>query len=576
MKKKIIRRSQQGSHELPQTLHPVLQRIYATRNILSAQDLNNSLQALPRVGSLRGLKAAVEILHAALCQQQRILVVGDFDVDGATSCATAVRALRMLGAKDVTYLVPNRFEYGYGLTPEIVAVALHQHPAVIVTVDNGISSIDGVAAATRAGIKVVITDHHLPGAVLPQADAIVNPNQLGCEFPSKNLAGVGVVFYVMLALRAHLREAAWFEAQGMPEPNLAVLLDLVALGTVADVVPFDAVNRILVAQGVARIRQGNCNAGISALLNIAGRKPNRLVAQDLGFAVGPRLNAAGRLSDMSLGIECLLSDDPQAASAMAARLDVLNQERREIESQMQEQALVNLAAMELEQAQEGLPNSICLFDNTWHQGVIGILASRIKDRFHRPVIVFALSSQEEIKGSARSVPGLHIRDALDAVAAHNPGLLSKFGGHAMAAGLTLRLEDFIAFRTAFELEVSRHLGADDLHGIVYSDGELSHDDLSLDLAETLRNGGPWGQGFPEPAFDGVFDVLSLRVVGEKHLKMTLKHLHGVKVIDAIGFNMLESALPRDSTRLHLVYRLDVNEYRGERSPQLIIEYMQPA
>lgn len=574
--KKIVRRPLQASHDLPPTLHPVLQRIYAARNILTAKDLDRSLQHLPRVDSLRGLKAAVEILYAALCQQQRILVLADFDVDGATSCATAVRALRLLGAKDVTYLVPNRFEYGYGLTPEIVAVAQRQDPAVIMTVDNGISSIEGVAAAVQAGIQVVITDHHLPGAVLPQANAIVNPNQVGCEFPSKNLAGVGVVFYVMLALRAHLRHVGWFDAQAIAEPNLGALLDLVALGTVADVVPFDAVNRTLVAQGVARIRQGNCNAGIRALLDVAGRKAHSLVAQDLGFAVGPRLNAAGRLTDMALGIECLLTDDAQEAAAMAARLDVLNQERREIESQMQEQALVNLAAMELEPTHSGLPNSICLFDHTWHQGVIGILASRIKDRFHRPAIVFAQHSPTEIKGSARSVAGLHIRDALDAVAAHNPGLLSKFGGHAMAAGLTLKLEDFAAFRSAFDLEVSRYLNALDLHGLVYSDGELSHDDLCLELAEALRNGGPWGQGFPEPAFDGVFNLLNLRVVGEKHLKLTLKHHQGTRAIDAIGFNMLESTPPRDSSRLHLVYRLDVNEYRGERSPQLIIEYIAPA
>ncbi|MBI3574631.1 MAG: single-stranded-DNA-specific exonuclease RecJ, partial [Gammaproteobacteria bacterium] len=426
------------------------------------------------------------------------------------------------------------FEYGYGLTPEIVALASRQSPELIITVDNGISSLEGVTEARRRGIDVLVTDHHLPGAALPVATVIVNPNQPDNHFPSKNLAGVGVIFYVMLALRAHLRESGWFAQQNIPEPNLARLLDLVALGTVADVVSLDYNNRILVAQGLQRINQGNPCAGITALLRVAGRSPQRVTAMDLGYVVGPRLNAAGRLTDMSLGIECLLTDDPAPAQDMAGKLDALNRERRTIEATMQEQAFAAIASLHLDMAT--LPRGLCLFDESWHQGVIGLVASRIKEHTHRPVIAFAPVSDSEIKGSARSVPGLHIRDALDAVAARYPHLLSRFGGHAMAAGLTLLRAHLEAFREAFDEEVSRHLSDGDLQGRIISDGELTGEELSLPVAELLRAAGPWGQGFPEPVFDGWFDVVSQRVVGEKHLKLTLRAPHHAKTLEAIAFN----------------------------------------
>ncbi len=574
---KIIQRPAASAKHLPETLHPVLRRIYAARNIIQARELELKLEHLPPPVALKGMDQAVDLLSQALRDQQRILIVADFDADGATSCALALRALRLLGAHDVRYVVPNRFEYGYGLTPEIVAVAAQQQPQLIITVDNGISSIEGVACARERGMRVLITDHHLPGASLPAADAIVNPNQPGDMFPSKNIAGVGVIFYIMLALRAHLRESGWFSAHGIREPNLAQLLDLVALGTVADVVPLDHTNRILVAQGLMRIRERRCNAGILALLQIAGRTVERVSAADLGFAIAPRLNAAGRLEDMSLGIECLLSDDPDAALAIAQRLDQLNRERRSIESGMQEQALAALNNMQLDDGSD-LPCGLCLFDPDWHQGVIGILASRIKDRLHRPVIAFAPSNEHEIKGSARSVPGLHIRDALDAVAAHHPGLLNKFGGHAMAAGLTLKRTDFDAFSAAFDAEVRRHLDPAQMQGTLLSDGALPPADINLELAETLRNAGPWGQGFPEPVFDGIFEVRSQRLLNDKHLKLSLKHPDAAEIHDAIAFNIPEQALAlaQNATRVHLAYKLDVNSYRDRRSVQLLIEHIQPA
>jgi single-stranded-DNA-specific exonuclease len=451
-------------------------------------------------------------------------------------------------------------------------------------VDNGISSVEGVRAAKALGMRVLITDHHLPGAELPAADAIVNPNQPGDDFPSKNLAGVGVIFYVMLALRSHLRTTGWFTEKNIPEPNLARLLDLVALGTVADVVPLDHNNRILVAQGLKRINslpplpagegRGEGQAaqyctpslGIHALLEIAGRKPGSLAASDLGFVVAPRLNAAGRLTDMSLGIECLLTDNEAAAFDMAKQLDTLNRERRTIEAGMQEQALEALDKLHLD---GDLPHGLCLFDESWHQGVIGILASRIKDRVHRPVIAFAKANDDEIKGSARSVPGLHIRDALDAVAAHHPGLLNKFGGHAMAAGLSLPRAHFETFRTAFADEVARHLSADDLTGKVLTDGELLAEDMTMELAQSLRAGGPWGQGFPEPLFDGQFEVLGSRVVGEKHLRLTQG-----RSIEAIAFNRAALQPPAGS-RVEAAFRLDINSYQGNQTLQLVIEYLAP-
>lgn len=574
MKKIIVRRETADSgHTLPAHLHPVLRRVYTARQLRSERELVCSLEGLLPYTCLQGIEAAVELLVEALRERQRMLIVADFDADGATSCAVAVRALRLLGAHDVRFVVPNRFEYGYGLTPEIVAVAAEQQPRLLITVDNGISSVEGVAAAKARGMRVLVTDHHLPGASLPEADAIVNPNQTGDGFPSKHLAGVGVIFYVMLALRARLREMQWFARAGIADPNLGQLLDLVALGTVADVVPLDHNNRILVSQGLARIRAGRCNAGIRALLDIAGRDPRQLVAADLGFAVGPRLNAAGRLQDMSLGINCLLSDDPAEARAMAARLDQLNRERRVIETQMQDEALAGLAELQLSDEDTALPIGLCIYQEHWHQGVIGILAARIKDRLHRPVIAFAQAGEGELKGSARSVQGVHIRDVLDAVAAHHPGLVSKFGGHAMAAGLSLARENFAAFSAAFDQEVRRHLAPEDLRGVILSDGELAPEDMNLEMAELLRGAGPWGQAFPEPLFDGHFEIVQRRIVGERHLKMVVKSPGHDAVFDAIAFNTLDAEWPPQTTRVQLAYKLDINEYRGQRSAQLLVEHV---
>jgi single-stranded-DNA-specific exonuclease len=555
---------------LPEALPAVLRRVYAARAVESAADLVYTLDKLLPPARLGGLSEAVELLIQALAAQQRIVVVGDFDADGATSCALCLRALRSMGASDVHYLVPNRFEYGYGLTPEIVDVAAALKPDLIMTVDNGISSLAGVAAARARGMRVLITDHHLPGERLPQADAVVNPNLPGDDFPSKNLAGVGVAFYVMLALRTGLRERGWFARQGIPEPNLGQLLDLVALGTVADVVPLDRNNRILVQQGIQRIRAGRCVPGIRAILEVGGRTVPRTVAADLGFVAGPRLNAAGRLDDMSLGIECLLTDSETTAREIAAQLDSLNRDRKDIESGMQSQALEAIRGLQLDA--QRLPTGLCLFDPEWHQGVIGILAARIKERFHRPVIAFARAGKGELKGSARSVAGLHVRDALDAVATRHPELISHFGGHAMAAGLTLDEGNFQSFATAFDAEASRVLSAEDLNGVIYSDGELCGEEFSLANAQRLRDAGPWGQGFPAPLFDGCFEVLNQRVVGGRHLKMTLKPAAGGQRMEAIAFNT--PALNAACLRANMVYRLDVNEFRGVESAQLIVEYIE--
>ena len=573
---KIIRRTATiETSSLPDAMHPVLKRIYAARNIGSAHELNYSLEHLHTTAAFgNGMTRAVELLAAALAANKRIVIVADFDADGATSCALALRALRLMGARDVCYVVPDRFKYGYGLTPEIVAVTVQLLPDLLITVDNGISSVEGVLAAKQNGMQVIITDHHLPGARLPEADAIVNPNQPGENFPSKSLAGVGVIFYVMLALRAHLRATHWFQERNIPDPNLAQLLDLVALGTVADVVTLDGNNRILVAQGLQRIRSERSNAGIRALLAVAGRQPERIGASDLAFAVAPRLNAAGRLEDMALGIECLLCDDYAAALGMAQRLDELNRERRAIESDMQEQALSALAAMQLAD-ETTLPYGLCLFNPAWHQGVIGILAARIKERTHRPVIAFATSNEHEIKGSARSVPGVHIRDVFDSIAARHPGLLSKFGGHAMAAGLTLKRAQLDDFSHAFDLEVRRHLAPEQMQRMILSDGELDADDTDVALAQMLRDAGPWGQGFPEPVFDGEFEILKQRRVGEKHLKLTVRHHKGGPTLDAIAFNVSADDFTRleGALQAHLVYKLDINDYRGVRSAQLIIEHI---
>lgn len=553
-------------------LPPLLTRLYAARGVRSAAELERGLKALLPWHLFKGMQQAVAVLRDALEQGQSILIVGDFDCDGATASAVGVLGLRALGAGRVDYLVPNRFEYGYGLTPEIVEVALEREPDVLVTVDNGISSIDGVAAARAAGLRVVVTDHHLPGEQLPAADAIVNPSQPGCDFPSKSIAGVGVIFYVLMALRAALRDSGWFTAQ-RPEPNLAELLDLVALGTVADVVPLDANNRILVHQGLARIRAGRCRPGIRALLEVARRPAERLASTDLGFILGPRLNAAGRLDDISLGIECLLTGDEQLAGDMARELDSLNRDRKGIEQEMQQQALGMLEQADLQESD--MPFGLCLFDPHWHQGVIGILASRLKERYHRPVIAFADAGDGLIKGSARSVPGLHIRDALDSVAAANPELISKFGGHAMAAGLSLPSAHFADFCAAFDREVRRHLSAEDLTGRLLCDGELAVDEFNLQLAAALRDAGPWGQHFPEPGFHGEFNLIQQRLVGERHLKMVLQPNGGTEVLDAIAFNIDPEVWPDPTIRrARLVYSLDVNEYRGRQSLQLMVRHLQ--
>jgi len=552
-------------------LPPLLTRLYAARGVLSAVELEKGLARLIPFTQLKGIEAAVELLVEGLRQRQRMLIVGDFDADGATASTVGLLGLRMLGAAHVDYLVPNRFEYGYGLTPEIVAVALTREPELLITVDNGISSIEGVAAAKAAGLKVLVTDHHLPGHELPTADAIVNPNQPGCSFPSKSLAGVGVIFYVLLALRARLRELGWFSAE-RPEPNLGELLDLVALGSVADVVPLDANNRILVHQGLARIRAGRARPGLRALLEVAGKQYGRITSTDLGFILGPRLNAAGRLDDMSLGIECLLCEDEALARDMAVQLDQLNQDRKAIEQGMQREALAQLKDLPV----ENLPFGLCLFEADWHQGVIGILASRLKERYHRPTIAFADAGEGMLKGSARSVPGFHIRDALDAVASRHPGLISKFGGHAMAAGLSLPAEHFETFAKAFDEEVRRQLCEDDLTGRLLSDGVLSIDEFNLPLARELRNAGPWGQHFPEPLFHGAFQLVQQRIVGERHLKVVLKSECGSLQLDGIAFGVDREVWPNPTVRwVELAYKLDVNEFRGQESVQLLISHLAP-
>ncbi len=574
MQKTIRRRELTQTYEFNQAIHPLLQRIYAARGVAHERELQYQLSHLHKPG-FKGLTEAVSLLADAVVAQAKIMIVGDFDADGATSSALAVLALRAMGLSNVDFLVPNRFEYGYGLTAEIVAVAAAQQPDIILTVDNGISSIEGVSAAHDLGIAVIVTDHHLPGAQLPDADAIVNPNQPGCDFPSKNLAGVGVIFYVMNALRGELRNIGWFEENGIAEPNMASFLDLVALGTVADVVPLDHNNRILVAQGLERIRAGRCRPGIKALAEIAGKHLQKITASDFGFAIGPRLNAAGRLDDMSLGIQCLLCESDELAREMAAQLDELNRDRKAIETGMQHEAMGMLQKI-LGANTQTLPWGVCLFDETWHQGVIGILASRIKDKFHRPTIVFAEAGDGEIKGSARSIPGLHIRDALDAVAARHPHLLQKFGGHAMAAGMSLKRENFAAFAQAFDEEVRRQLSEADLQAVIISDGQLTREELSLQTAAHLRSAGPWGQHFPEPLFDGEFYLVQQRKVGEKHLKMTLSlDVSGQQLVDAIAFNVDTSVWPNQQVqRVRVAYKLDINEYRGNTQLQLLVDYFE--
>ena len=577
MTKGVRRRPRADIPSFASDLPTVLAQVYANRGVSDESELKLTLDQLIPPTDLQGLAAGAELLADCVEQGKRIVIVGDFDADGATSSALAMTVLRQVGAAYVSYLVPNRFEFGYGLTPEIVELALERQPDLIITVDNGISSIDGVARAGEAGVATLITDHHLPAAVLPDADVIVNPNQFGCTFASKNLAGVGVIFYVMTALRSELRRRDWFQRRSIAEPNLGDVLDLVALGTVADVVPLDRNNRILVEQGLLRMRAGKLRPGILALLDVAGRSTSRLVASDLAFAVAPRLNAAGRLDDMSVGIECLLADDAGEAHRYAKQLNTLNQDRQLIEREMQREALVLLEEF-LRGTGGSVPAALCLFDDKWHQGVVGILASRIKEHLHRPTIAFARGDSGEIKGSARSIPGLHIRDALDRVASRYPGLVKKFGGHAMAAGLSLAEADFERFRDAFESEVELLLEGVALDAIVESDGELAGQDFSLPLARSLRYAGPWGQHFPEPLFDGKFSVVQQRLVGERHLKLVLTHPERPEqLLDAIAFNVdLELWPATEVENVYLCYRLDSNEFRGRESLQLLVEVIEPA
>ena len=553
-------------------MHPLLQRVYRQRGLTGEQELDLALANLIPPHELLGMATAVDLLVAALDHQRRVLIVSDFDADGATSCALAISALQGFGFRHVDYIVPNRFDFGYGLTPKIVdELAKGKEPDLIITVDNGISSVAGVQAAKQIGSQVLITDHHLAPETLPEADAVVNPNQQGCSFKSKAIAGVGVIFYVMLALRGRLRELGRFES-GLSEPNMAALLDLIALGTIADVVPLDHNNRILVAEGLRRIRAGKARPGIQALLQVAGKDNTALTASDLAFGVGPRLNAAGRLDDMTTGIECLLSEHADTAYQLALQLDSMNQDRKQIEADMRQQAFESLEEFEFNESD--LPNSFCLYDQRWHQGVVGILASRIKEKYHRPVIAFAaVEGGEELKGSARSIGGFHIRDVLDAVATKNPGLITKFGGHAMAAGLSLAPDKLNAFRSAFEAEACHRLSRSQLQAVIESDGEVAAKHLTLETAQLILAAGPWGQGFPEPQFDGRFLLREQRRLGGKHLKMVLSpESEPGKIVDAIAFNVPEESWPdSQATRIELVFRLAVNDFRDSLNLQLVVE-----
>ncbi|GAA0859127.1 single-stranded-DNA-specific exonuclease RecJ [Aliiglaciecola litoralis] len=569
----IKRKNKVSDSHLASIPHPVIRQIYANRGIKNVEMLDRRVAALAHYKTLKGIDAAVAVLAEALAQKTNIVIVGDFDADGATSTALMMLCLTRMGAKHLSYLVPNRFDFGYGLSPEIVDVAAQQGANLIITVDNGISCFDGVNRAKELGIKVVITDHHLAADTLPNADAIVNPNQPGCEFLSKNLAGVGVAFYLMLALRSHLKQIGWFTEHKLQEPNLAAFLDIVALGTVADVVPLDNNNRVLVHQGLQRIRTGKCRPGISALIDVAGKQAQRMMSTDLGFVLGPRLNAAGRLDDMSLGIECLLAEDPNTARRMAFELDSLNRERREIQQSMQDEALKALATIESDLMQ--VKHGIVVYKEDFHQGVIGIVAGKIKEQFNRPTIAFAHQDEQILKGSARSIQGLHIRDLLEEINSRYPQLINKFGGHAMAAGLSIESNNLSAFIAAFE-QVSSELLADiELSHQIMTDGELFQQDLSLDFAQQIKDAGPWGQSFPEPIFDGEFDLMEQRLLGGKHLKMMVRHPTGL-LLDAIAFNIDETHWPNAQVKkVKLAYKLDINEFRGRISLQLMVDAIQP-
>lgn len=570
----LRRREADETADLPADLPPLLRRLYASRGVRSAQELERSVKGMLPWQQLSGVEKAVEILYNAFREGTRIVVVGDFDADGATSTALSVLGMRSLGCNNISYLVPNRFEDGYGLSPEVVDQAHARGAQLIVTVDNGISSHTGVEHARALGIPVVVTDHHLPGDTLPDAEAIINPNLRDCDFPSKSLAGVGVAFYLMLALRTFLRDKGWFDERGITPPNLAELLDLVALGTVADVVPLDANNRILTWQGLSRIRAGKCRPGIKALLEVSNRDPQKLAASDLGFALGPRLNAAGRLDDMSVGVALLLCDNIGEARVLANELDALNQTRKEIEQGMQAEALT--LCEKLERSRETLPGGLAMYHPEWHQGVVGILASRIKERFHRPVIAFAPAGDGTLKGSGRSIQGLHMRDALERLDTLYPGMMLKFGGHAMAAGLSLEEAQFEHFQQRFGELVTEWLDPSLLQGEVVSDGPLSVAEMTMEVAQLLRDAGPWGQMFPEPLFDGRFRLLQQRLVGERHLKVMVEPVGGGPLLDGIAFNVDTACWPDNGVReVQLAYKLDINEFRGNRSLQLIIDHLWP-
>jgi single-stranded-DNA-specific exonuclease len=537
---------------------PLYARLYAARGVTDAKQLDYGLAALAPVGSLEHVADAVDLLLRH--RQQRIVIVGDFDVDGATSTALLMRCFKAFGFANVNYLVPNRFEFGYGLTPEIVAVAAADNPSLIVTVDNGVSSVDGVRAAKQLGIDVLVTDHHLPGVELPAADVIVNPNLPGSQFQSRNLAGVGVAFYLVAALGRRLQDEGLAGAARIP----ARFLDLVALGTVADVVPLDHNNRILVQQGLNRIRNGKTVAGVRALLQQSGRQLSRTVSADLGFIAGPRINAAGRLEDISVGIECLLTDDDTIASLHAIQLDGINKERREIEASMRDQAFAYVDALD----NRRWPSCVCLYDSTWHQGVVGLIAARVRERCHRPAIAFARESDGFLKGSARSVAGVHARDLLEAVSSQQPGLMQKFGGHAMAAGLSIAEENYAMFASEVSKQLDRLYPKADFSGAIVSDGVLGDERINLEFAKSLREAGPWGSGFAEPTWSGDFAVVEQRTVGDNHLKMRVHPASGGAVVDAIAFNQAGEAY---RGVVQLAYRLDVNEFRGRETPQLIVE-----
>jgi single-stranded-DNA-specific exonuclease len=570
---KVIKRRAVNSQVLQADLHPVMNRVYAARGIESPQELECELKHLLPFDKLANIELAVSRLYQALIKQEKILIVGDFDTDGATSTAVALQCLTAFGAQEVDFMVPNRFAEGYGLSTALVVQAQQQDVQLIVTVDNGISSHAGVAFANEAAIDVIITDHHCPAPSLPAACAIVNPNLVGDEFDSKNLAGVGVIFYVMLALRRELQETGWFAEKQIALPNMANLLDLVALGTVADVVPLDRNNRILVHHGLSRISKRKCSPGIVALLEVAKRSQQQITAADLGYAVAPRLNAAGRLQDMRLGIECLTATSLPQARLMAQQLDSLNQERRRIEADMSSQALQAIKQLELDDNPQ-LPMGLCLYTADWHQGVVGIIAGRIKDRYRRPVIAFAKVADDELKGSARSIKGIHIRDVLAAIASTDADLIGKFGGHAMAAGLSLHPAQYERFKSLFCAEMTQRLKPEMLENELLSDGELAVDDLQFDLAELIQRGGPWGQSFPEPLFDGRFDIIEQRIVGSKHLKLVVALPGFRQTYPAIAFNVdLEHWPNYHCESVHIAYRIDINEFNNRRDLQLIIEHI---